>query len=106
MQILSIRLHVFTLYIAGNSIPEIMLRVNLIIYVKEFTLYILHNSFPETITGVNLIMKLKEFTLYILNNYCNTHLFTSSLSSGHLQIQLNSLCQFIGLEGPIRLLPS
>ena len=84
-----------------------MLRVNLIIYVKEFTfLYILHNSFPETITGVNLIMKVKEFTLYILNNYHSTHLFTNLLSSGHLQIQLNLLCQFIGHEGPIRFLPS
>ena len=96
----------FTQCTAGISVPEIMLRVNLIIYVKEFTLYILHNSFPETITGVNLVMKVKEFTLYILNNYCNTHLFTSSLSSGHLQIRLNLLSQFIGLEGPIRFLPS
>ena len=41
------------------------------------------------------------FTKYSINNYHNTHLFISSLSSGHLQIQLNLLCQFIGLEGPI-----
>ena len=46
----------FTQYTAGISVPEIMLRVNLII-----------------------------------NNYCNTHLFTNVLSSGHLQIRLNSL---------------
>ena len=83
-----------------------MLRVNLIINEKEFTLYILHNSFPETTTGVNMIIRAKEFTLYIINNYHNTHLFIGSLSSGHLQIQLNSLCQFTGLEGPIRFLPS
>ena len=50
-----------------------------------------HNSFPESMMRVNLITKVKEFTLYIINNYGNTHLFTDALSSGHLQIQLNSL---------------
>ena len=60
-----------------------MMRVNLIIRVKEFTLYILHNSFPEIMMRVNLIIQAKEFTLYIINNYCNTHLFTDALLSGH-----------------------
>ena len=49
--------------------------------------YISHNSFPETMMRVNLIIKVKEFTLYIINNYCKTHLFTNALSRGHWQIQ-------------------
>ena len=48
----------------------------------------------------------KEFILYIINNYCNTHLFTNVLLSGHLQIQLNPLLWSVGHEGPIRFLPS
>ena len=96
----------FTRYTAGISVPEIMMRVNLIIKVKEFTLYISHNSFPETMMRVNLIIWIKEFTLYIINNYGNTHLFTDVLSSGHLQIRLNSLSWSVGHEGPIRFLPS
>ena len=44
---------------------------------------LLHKSFPEIMMGVNLIIGAKEFTLYIINNYCNTHLFTDALSSGH-----------------------
>ena len=56
---------------------------------------------------VNLIIRIKEFTLYILHNYCNTHLFTNALSSGLLQIWLTmSLSWFVGCEGPIRFLPS
>ena len=72
-----------------------------------FTQYISHNSFHEIMIRVNLIIRVKEFTLYIINNYCKTHLFTNVLSSGHLQIQLTmSLSWFVGCEGPIRLLPS
>ena len=37
-----------------------------------------------------------------MNNYHRTHLFTSLLSSGHLQIWLNSLLWSVGHEGPIR----
>ena len=52
----------------------------------------IYNSFPETISGVNLTIEMKEFTLYVyvMNKY-STHLFTSSLSGGHLQIQVNLL---------------
>ena len=39
-------------------------------------------------------------------NYHSTHLFTSSLSGGHLQIQVNLLQLSIGCEEPIRFLPS
>ena len=56
---------------------------------------------------VNLIIRVKEFTLYIINNYGKTHLFTDVLSSGHLQIQLiMSLSWSVGHEGLIRFLPS
>ena len=55
---------------------------------------------------VNSVIQAKEFTLYIIDSYHNTHLFTGSLSSGHLQIWSNLLCQSIGHVGPIRFLPS
>ena len=43
---------------------------------------------------------------YIMNNRHITHLFTSSLSGGHLQIQVNLIYPPVGHEGPIRFLPS
>ena len=52
-----------------------MLRVNLIINVKESTQYILHNSFPETITGVNLIIEVNESTLYVLSAIIIAHTY-------------------------------
>ena len=77
-----------------NSFPETISGVNLTIKMNEFTLYsYIYNSLPETISGVNLTIKMNEFTLYIyiMNNCHSTHLFTSLLSSGHLQIQVNLL---------------
>ena len=80
-----------------------MMRVNLIIRVKESTLYISHNSFPEILMRVNLIMTVKGFTLYIINNYCKTNLFTNALLRGHGQIWLTmSLSWFVRCEGLIR----
>ena len=55
---------------------------------------------------VNLIIRIKEFTLYIINNYCNTHLFTNALLNGHLQIWLTmSLSWSVGCDGPISFPP-
>ena len=54
----------------------------------------IYNSFPETISGVNLVIKMNKFTLYALihdEQHHSTHLFTSSLFGGHLQIQVNLL---------------
>ena len=48
-----------------------------------YSIYISHNSFPEIMMRVNLIIRVKESTLYIVNNYCKTHLFTNVLLSGH-----------------------
>ena len=45
--ILSIRLNVFTLYTAGDSVPETMLRVDLVISMNEFTLYIYSQFIPR-----------------------------------------------------------
>ena len=79
-----------------DSFPETISGVNLTIKMNEFTLYThIYNTFPETISGINLTIEMNEFTLYIyiyiMKNCHSTHLFTSSLSSGHLQIWVNLL---------------